>query len=152
MKIYNQEKTEIIEKPDLKKGYLQPDQIISKIIPAVEAVKEQFHYKYKVYENGGRDRFKIVDVEGIEAKPETYEYEDIMVYIPFNEKQLLENELREIDEWFTWYDKQVAQYHRSKRQGIAFDKNIEDLDNDADSKQIRIREIKEQLKQFETKS
>ena len=47
MKIYNQEKTEIIENPDLEKGYLQLDRIVSKTIPAVEGVEEQFHYEYK---------------------------------------------------------------------------------------------------------
>lgn len=88
MKIYNETKTEIIENPDLEKGYLILDRIISKTIPAVEAVVEQSHYDYKFYENGGKEKFKVIDVPAVEAKPETYEYEDIQVFIPYTATEL----------------------------------------------------------------
>lgn len=153
MKVYNQEKTEVIENPDLDKGYLIPDQIVSKTIPAVESVEEQFHYEYKVYDNGGRDRIKVVDVEGVEAQPETYEYEEIRVYIPYTEEELLNNELFELTGWFNdYYRTQIEQYNRCQRTGAVYDKDIVKLDKQADEAQIRIREIKEQLKQFQTKS
>lgn len=100
MKIYNQDKTETIENPDLDKGYLVHDEIISKIIPAVEAVEEKFHYEYTVYPNGGRDRFKVVDVVGVEAQPETYEYEEIQVYIPYTDFELKKITLNKLDKWF----------------------------------------------------
>lgn len=90
MKIYNKDKNAIIENPDLEKGYLLFDQIVSKTIPAVEAVEEQFHYVYKEYPNGGKDRIKVVDIPAVEAKPETYEYDDIQVYIPYTEKEYAE--------------------------------------------------------------
>lgn len=90
MKIYNQEKTDILENPDLEKGYLQYDKIIVKTIPATEEVKEEFHYEYKTYPSGGKDRIKVVDVPYQPAKPETYEYEDIQVYITYTEKEYTE--------------------------------------------------------------
>lgn len=89
MKIYNEEKTQILNNPDLEKGYLKDDKIITKTIPATEEVPEQGHYEtIKEYENGGKDVEWVVDVEGQPAKPETYEYEDIQVYVSFTDEQL----------------------------------------------------------------
>jgi hypothetical protein len=62
------------------------------------------------------------------------------------EEELLNIELKEINLWFTWYDNQVAQYNRSQRLGIEFDRDINELDNEATQKQLRIREIQDKLK------
>ena len=98
MKIYNEEKTQVLENPDLKKGWLKQDKIVIKTIPATEEVKEQFHYvTIKEYENGGKDVKKVIDVEYQPAKPETYEYEDIQVYVPFTEEELTQNEIYELE-------------------------------------------------------
>lgn len=91
MKIYNQSKTEILENPDLEKGYLKQDKIVTKTIPAQEEVQEQFHYEYKEYPNGGKDQIKVIDVAYRPAKPETYEYEDIQVYKPYTEEEYIHN-------------------------------------------------------------
>lgn len=90
MKIYNHDKTQILENVDLIKGYLVEDKIVIATIPAEEEVQEQFHYEYKEYPNGGRDRIKVVDVPYKPAKPESYEYEDIQVYCLYTEEELLE--------------------------------------------------------------
>lgn len=98
MKIYNEEKTQILNNPDLKKGWLKKDKIVIKTIPATEEIKEQGHYvTIREYENGGKDVEWVVDVEGIPAKPETYEYEDIQVYVPFTEEELTQNEIYELE-------------------------------------------------------
>lgn len=95
MKIYNEEKTQILNNPDLEKGYLRQDKIVSKIVPAQEEVKEQYHYEtIREYENGGKDVKKVVDVPYQPSKPETYEYEDIQIYIPYTQKEL--NEQRKV--------------------------------------------------------
>lgn len=97
MKIYNQEKTEILENPDLKKGYLIKDKIVIKIIPATEEIKEQFHYEtIKEYANGGKDVKKVVDVPYQPAKPESYEYDNIQVYIPYSQEELKNQRIAEI--------------------------------------------------------
>jgi hypothetical protein len=98
MKIYNEEKTQILDNPDLKRGWLKQDKIVIKTIPATEEVEEQGHYvTIKEYPNGGKDVEWVVDVEGIPAKPETYEYEDIQVYVPFTEEELTQKEIYEIE-------------------------------------------------------
>lgn len=56
-------------------------------------------------------------------------------------KEELFNELNSIYEWFFEYDNQVKQYERCSRLGIAFDKDINILDNEAIQKQLRIKEI-----------
>lgn len=64
----------------------------------------------------------------------------------------LNNELNELTQWFTYYDNQVAQYNRCQRLGVEFDNDINELDNEATQKQLRIREINAKLKEFQTKS
>ena len=147
MKIYNETKTELLENPDLEKGYLIPDEIVSKTIPAVKAVEEVFHYEYEHYDNGGSLRRKVVDTPAVEAQPERYEYEEIRVYIPYTEEELLNNELFKLTGWFNdYYRTQIEQYNRCQRTGAVYDKDIVELDKQADEAQIRIREIKNILK------
>lgn len=85
MKIYNETKTEIIENPDLENGYLKFDEIVT-VIPEQKAVEEQWHYEYKDYPGGGRERFKVIDVQGVEYVAEHEEREEIRVYIPYTEE------------------------------------------------------------------
>jgi len=96
MKVYNQEKTEILENYDLEKGYLKEDFIE---VPEVEAVKEEGHYEtIREYSNGGKDVKWVVDVEGVEYQPA--HQEEILVYIPYTEKELQtianQNELADV--------------------------------------------------------
>lgn len=63
------------------------------------------------------------------------------------EEELLQQELSELVKWFEgYYRTQIEQYERCKRMGIEFDKDINELDSEAVSKQLRIREIRELLK------
>ena len=96
MKIYNETKTEILENVDLTKGYLINDKIIIGTIPEQEEVKEQFHYEYNEYPNGGKDRIKIIDVPYQPAKPETYEYEEIKIFIPYTEEEKAQMRIAEL--------------------------------------------------------
>ena len=86
MKIYNQEKTQIIENVDLKKGYLRNDRLLI----AIEEL-EEFHYQEIKHENGGISKIKIVDKPYI---PE--QYEDIQVYILYTQEELVNNKLNEL--------------------------------------------------------
>lgn len=54
----------------------------------------------------------------------------------------LQNELSELYEWFIWYDAQVMQYHRAARMGEDFDRDINELDTQAEINRLRIGEIK----------
>lgn len=73
--------------------------------------------------------------------------------IVLTEGEILSNELNELISWFEgYYRTQVEQYNRCQRTGDVYDKDIVALDKQADKAQIRIREIKEQLKISQTKS
>ena len=88
MKIYNESKTEIIENPDLEKGYLKFDELVT-VVPEQQAVEEQWHYEYKYYPSGGADRTKVIDTPGKEYIPEHEEREEIRVYILYTEEELI---------------------------------------------------------------
>lgn len=95
MKIYNEDKTEILEEYDLEKGYIKEDIIITHY-EEVKAVEEQFHYEtIAEYPNGGKEVEKVIDVESVEYKPARDEKEKILVYIPYTEEELLENKKTE---------------------------------------------------------
>ena len=111
MKVYNQDKTEILTECDLEKGYLQADKLFIKHHKAVKAVKEQGHYEtVKEYPNGGKEVEWVVDVPGVEAKEEYDEYEDIQVYIPYSEKELASFEIAELKAKLSTTDYQAIKY------------------------------------------
>lgn len=76
-----------IENPDLTKGYLKPEtQTIHH--DAVAGVEEVSHYEYKTYPNGGRDRWKVVDVPGVAAKGAYDEEVEVQRYILYTAEEL----------------------------------------------------------------
>jgi hypothetical protein len=80
-----------IENPDLTLGYLKDDpEIIHH--EAVEAVKPVTHYEYKTYPNGGRDRWKVVDVPGVAAKEAYDEEVEVLRYILYTADELAAQE------------------------------------------------------------
>jgi hypothetical protein len=88
MKVYNENKTQILTEYDLEKGYLKAD-TIENFIPAVEAVEEVSHYEIvKEYPNGGKDVKKVIDIQGVKGVEEYYETENIQVYIPYTENEI----------------------------------------------------------------
>lgn len=97
MKVYNQDKTQILDDFDLAKGYLTED-TIKVHYDEIKAVEEQWHYEtIKEYPNG-REVKKVIDVPKVVGIPAHDEIENIYVYIPFTKTELTErhkNELRE---------------------------------------------------------
>lgn len=76
-----------IEAPDLTKGYLKPEtQTIHH--DAVAGVEEVSHYEYKTYPNGGRDRWKVVDVPGVDPQPAWDEEVPVQRYVLYTAKEL----------------------------------------------------------------
>ncbi len=95
MKVYNQEKTKVLEKYDLEKGYLKDD-VLQTIIPAQEKIEETGHYEtIAEYPNGGKDVKWVIDQPGQEEILEHIEEEKIQVYIPYSKEELLEKEKRQ---------------------------------------------------------
>ena len=87
MEIYN-ESMERIENPDLTLGYLKPG-ARTEHHEAVEGVTEVWHYETVAeYPNGGKDVRKVVDVEGVEAKPAWDEEIQIQIYVPYTQEEM----------------------------------------------------------------
>ena len=90
MKIIDSNGVEIAT-PDLTKGYLkQETQTVHH--DAVAGVEEVSHYEYKTYPNGGRDRWKVVDVPGVDHRPAWDEEVPVMRYIRYTAEELAEQE------------------------------------------------------------
>lgn len=76
-----------IENPDLTKGYLKLEtQTVHH--DAVEGVEEVSHYEYKTYPNGGKDRWKVVDVPGVAAQESYDEEVEVHRYVLYTAEEL----------------------------------------------------------------
>lgn len=109
MRIYNEDKTEILEDADLTLGFLKPDRLVIS-----EEQQEEFHYEEKHYDNGGVAKYMVVD------KPyKPAEYEEIEVYVLYTEEELKQNKLNELTNWFdTIYPTYEQMLVRRKTLGI----------------------------------
>ena len=88
MKILDENNVEL-PSPDLSKGRLVEERLFISHHEAVEAVAEQWHYETAaVYENGGRDVKKVIDIPGVEARDAWDEYETVQRYIPYTDEEL----------------------------------------------------------------
>lgn len=102
MKVYNEDKTKILEEYDLTKGYLVDD-ILTTTIEEEQGVEEVGHYEIiKEYPNGGKDVKWVVDVEGKKYKPAETIVEPIKVYIKYTKQEILEKE----------YNQKIEEYKR----------------------------------------
>lgn len=110
MKVYNEEKTEVLETYDLTKGFLRTDKILKvhhESVPAAPAVAvaskieailtnggkvieiDGVYYEVvKEFQNGGMTVEEIEETPGV-PKQEAYdEYEEIFVFVPYTEEEL----------------------------------------------------------------
>ena len=112
MKIYNEDKTQILneEELDLKNGYLVEDtlEIQYEEVPYVE---EQYHYEVvKEYANGGKDMVKVIDIKGQEHKEAYVEKEPIKVYKPITQKMRYAQRIAELKSKLAQTDYQAIKY------------------------------------------
>lgn len=140
MEIYNQTKTEILENVDLELGYLVNDKRLVRIVSEQQEVQKQSHYEViKTYykKDGsikGKEVKEVVDVPYQPYVPEHEEFEDIQVYIPYTEEQLLERKKQSLREWrekyfkildrAVWYD---TLSNEQKEEVKTFRKNLLDI-------------------------
>lgn len=93
MRILDQNNNEIAN-PNLEKGHLEIEQIVTNHHDAVSASPGKSHIEVvKEYPNGGKDVITVWDEEPVEAKAAYDETETIQRYIPYTEDEL--NELAE---------------------------------------------------------
>ena len=120
MKVYNENKTEILETYDLELGYRKADKILKEHYDAVPEtpaitvetkvaeitasggkVEEIGGKQYKVVEefpNGGKTVEEIKETPAIPAKDAYDEYEDIKVYIPYTAEELAERKQQKYED------------------------------------------------------
>ena len=90
MRILDQSNNEITS-PDLDRGHLEVERIVTAHHEAVEASPGKSHIEVlRKYPNGGRDVITVWDQEPVEAKDAWDEKETIQRYIPYTEKELKE--------------------------------------------------------------
>ena len=117
MRVFNKEKTTELLEYDLEKGRLEEDKLII-YKPEVKEVPERSHLEVlKVYPNGGRDVKRVVDVPGVKYSPARTEEEKILVYIPYSEQELAQNELNNLrmrrkNECFSYINRGQIWYDR----------------------------------------
>lgn len=108
MRVFNRDKTQELTDYDLNLGKLEQDRLITHI-NAVTGQEEQGHYEtIKEYPNGGKDVKWVVDVPWVEAVEEHDEVEDILIYVPYMEDELMKINLRkekaELETWLKSHD------------------------------------------------
>lgn len=87
MEIFD-ESMQLIEKPDLSKGWLEEKKRTVEH-EAIIGVKEVGHYKTVAeYPGGGKDVAWVVDVPGVEAKEAWTEEVPYQVYHPYTQEEL----------------------------------------------------------------
>lgn len=96
MKVYNQDKTFELSYYDLEKGYLVSDKLVVMHHEAKGAFDGVGHYKTTTYPNGGVDKEWIWDIPPSNAEDAWDETEDILVYIPYTQRELYEMEIQKL--------------------------------------------------------
>ena len=120
MEIYN-ENMELIESPDLERGYLE-SKIRIEHHEAVEGVEEQWHYEVIAeYPNGGKDVEQVIDVPGVMAVPAWDEEIKYYVYHEYTEEELAEREANRkptTEERIDALESLLAQYEVAYAEGV----------------------------------
>lgn len=92
MRILDKNNNEITS-PDLEKGYLKPENIVTAHHEAVEASPGKSHIEVvKEYANGGKDVITVWDEEPVKAKAAWDETEQIKRYISYTDEELAERQ------------------------------------------------------------
>lgn len=90
MKIIDSNGVEIAN-PDLTKGYLKQETHTIHH-DAAAGVEEVSHYEYKTYPNGGKDRWKVVDVKAVPAQDAYDEEVEVQRYVLYTAEELAAQE------------------------------------------------------------
>lgn len=97
MRVFNEDKTLELKIYDTEVGTLKRDTLFVKHHPAVKEKAETGHYEVvKTYNNGGKDVKWVVDTPYVAPRESYDEYEDILVFVPYSDKQLAEIEIAKL--------------------------------------------------------
>lgn len=112
MKIYNQDKTQELnrEELDFEKGYLKADKLFIAHHDAVEAQEAVYEDKIVEEESGFPSVYKDLVSPAVEAQEAWDEYEDIQIYVLYTEKELAEREIRSLKAKLSETDYQAIKF------------------------------------------
>lgn len=126
MKIFNEYKIEMnIEECDLTKGYLKNDKIIVHH-DAVEGKPAKYHFEKIAEYTKGCSYKKVIDEEEIKPQLAYDEEEEIYIYTLYTDKELAQNSMKEIENWF---DEEYTKQEQKLRRLITLKQKT---DNDSD--------------------
>lgn len=111
MRVFDVRKEYELSYYDLEKGYLESDKLFIRRHPEVYAQEEVGHYEtVKEYSNGGKEVKWVVDIPKTKYQAAYDEYEDIQVYVPYNDKQLAAMEIETLKRNLANTDYQAIKY------------------------------------------
>lgn len=111
MRVFNENKTIELKQYDTKLGVLKKDKIFIKHHASVEEKAETGHYEVAhTYDNGGKDMIWVVDTPHIAPQEAYDEYEDILVYVPYSEKELAVIEIATLKQKLAETDYKAIKY------------------------------------------
>lgn len=145
MKIYNQDKTQLIENPDLNLGYLKQE-TVKTTIPAVEAVAPVINgYKViKEYPNGGKDIEEIIEKEGIPYQAAQEIKEEINIYIRYTQKELNEMEINSLKDKLAATDYKALKY----AEGLISENEYAPIKQERQNLRQQINQLENELNNF----
>ena len=98
MKIINAQ-GEVLTAPDLTLGYLQPERRLLCHHEAVPEQAMQFHLEeVESFPNGGKIVERIIDTPHRDAQAAWDEYEEVLVYTPYTQQELVQMEIADLKE------------------------------------------------------
>ncbi len=110
MRIFNEMKTEELFNVDESKGKIKEDVIVTHH-DAIEGTRGKSHYEVtKVYPNGARDLKEIWDEKPIEGREAWDEYENILVYVPYTQSELIKQEIDNLKRMLSDTDYQAIKF------------------------------------------
>lgn len=111
MRVFDVRKEYELSHYDLEKGYLKGDKLFIRRHPEVYGTEEVGHYEtVKEFLNGGKEVEWVVDVPCVPYQAAYDEYEDIQVYVPYNDKELAAMEIETLKRNLADTDYQAIKY------------------------------------------
>lgn len=129
MKIYNQDKTQELNRQELdfEKGYLRHDKLFVAHHDATEAIAAVYEDRIVEEESGGISIYKDLVTPAVEAKEAWDEYEEIQVYVLFSEQEVSERKIAKLK----------AKLRETDYQAIKFSEGEMSLEDYAEMKENR---------------
>ena len=111
MRVFDVRKEYELLNYDLERGYLKEDKLFIRRHPEVYGTEEVGHYEtVKEFPNGGKEVEWVVDVPCVPYQAAYDEYEDIQVYVPYNDKELATMEIETLKRNLADTDYQAIKY------------------------------------------